>query len=562
VLIASLLLPARPASAATYCTVTINSPQERDALQAAFPAAQFVELTDFASPQSADRSDWLPRACRAGVRCDVLLISGHFANGFFGDGAFDLPLQTLEQRSCESRCAELLGQARLVFLFGCNTLAGKQADRRGPQDYRDILVADGVATDRADRIVAARYGPLGRATRARIRKVFAPGSLILGFSSVGPTGEVAGPRFSRFLTASRSLVARWVEDGWRDPRLRARLARRWLAGFDGLNPAWVAGGPPLSPNECRFRDPGTSRLDKLLSAEQLLAAGPVQNALLVEAFLDEHDDWTDAEVAVLARIRDNEAARQAVLAVLPRLATTPHSDFAMLRLARRLDWIDEPGFEARRDRRLRAILADGVTSAELDLVCGETLTYRPPDDVLARNRGSVRFVRALPCLAARGPAVRRFLLDRLTAASPGMRVAAADALVALELLEPGDAEWLQPMYPDATVELKQSLLWALAAAAPADADVQRFIAAASADPDEGVAWTSAHALKQIGCSEVEALLTLTLALDRPEGFVRRSVAIVLEALRPESAAVHEALRPFRNDPDPVVRAAVAKLLAP
>ena len=57
--------------------VTLNSPDEARVLQRRLPASRyrFVELVE------PGRADWLRAACASGVRCDVLVVSGHFNAG-------------------------------------------------------------------------------------------------------------------------------------------------------------------------------------------------------------------------------------------------------------------------------------------------------------------------------------------------------------------------------------------------------------------------------------------------------------------------------------------------
>ncbi|HEY4138161.1 MAG TPA: hypothetical protein VGN65_06905, partial [Casimicrobiaceae bacterium] len=72
--LAALCAAAVHADKKTVCTITVNSPDEKQIFGRNLPTDgfQFVELVERGRP------DWLASACRAGVRCDVLLISGHF----------------------------------------------------------------------------------------------------------------------------------------------------------------------------------------------------------------------------------------------------------------------------------------------------------------------------------------------------------------------------------------------------------------------------------------------------------------------------------------------------
>src|SRR5579864_2576899 len=67
----------------TVCTITINSPDEKEIFRRNLPAAdyRFVELVQHGNPQ------WFQAACHQGIRCDVLLVSGHFDDGteFYSD---------------------------------------------------------------------------------------------------------------------------------------------------------------------------------------------------------------------------------------------------------------------------------------------------------------------------------------------------------------------------------------------------------------------------------------------------------------------------------------------
>ena len=71
--------------------------------------------------------DWLASSCRKGVRCDVLLVSGHFAGTEFYASRPDLkeeslPVDVLERAACSGSCPGLFENLKEVYLFGCDTL--------------------------------------------------------------------------------------------------------------------------------------------------------------------------------------------------------------------------------------------------------------------------------------------------------------------------------------------------------------------------------------------------------------------------------------------------------
>src|SRR6185436_15575557 len=82
---------------------------------------RFVELVERGRP------DWLESACRQDIRCDALIISGHFDGGdqFYTDrldAREFLPVAELERASCSDSCPGVFSQLKEVYLFGCNTL--------------------------------------------------------------------------------------------------------------------------------------------------------------------------------------------------------------------------------------------------------------------------------------------------------------------------------------------------------------------------------------------------------------------------------------------------------
>jgi len=199
------------------CAITINSDNEKILFQKNLGLMDkngkpiqskyfnFIELTDGAKKDSfgdhgaevTDSENWFDKACQkltqSNTSCDVVIFSGHFGGSFFGNSDLDLSLEDLEKHSCNNSCKGLLEDPTEVFLFGCNTLAGKNKDRRSPEEYRRVLVDDGFTREQAERIASSRYGDVGRSFRARMKMVFSADSKnathLYGFDSIAPSGR-------------------------------------------------------------------------------------------------------------------------------------------------------------------------------------------------------------------------------------------------------------------------------------------------------------------------------------------------------------------------------------
>src|SRR5262249_8051122 len=85
----------------TVCSITVNSSDEVETFRRNLPPDkfQFVELVERGRP------DWLASACRRGVHCDILVISGHYdgRDEFYSQNVEAeeyLPIDEMERVSC------------------------------------------------------------------------------------------------------------------------------------------------------------------------------------------------------------------------------------------------------------------------------------------------------------------------------------------------------------------------------------------------------------------------------------------------------------------------------
>ena len=205
-------LPASAPGAPTVCTITLNSADEKKVFERELKPLGF-RFEELVPPGGAARNSrgWFGEACsrlqRERTNCDVVLISGHFGGDlFFGldrKSGVRLFMEDLQRHSCEQSCAPVLSNAAHVFLFGCNTLAGKEQDHRSRDEYIRVLRADGVGELDAHRIADGRYGPYSRSFRDQMLRVFAGSGQLLGFDSVSPSGARLAPVISSWLQAMK-----------------------------------------------------------------------------------------------------------------------------------------------------------------------------------------------------------------------------------------------------------------------------------------------------------------------------------------------------------------------
>src|ERR1700693_3806316 len=188
----------------TVCSITVNSPDEKEAFRRSLPADryQFVELVE------RGRADWLESACRQGIRCDILVISGHYDGGneFFSDQLAArefLPVAEMERVSCSDSCPGLFSQLKEVYLFGCNTL-NPEALRSASAEIGRSLIRSGSSRADAERLSRALSARHGESSRDRMRLIFKDVPVIYGFSSVAPLGPTAASLLGRYFQSAGS----------------------------------------------------------------------------------------------------------------------------------------------------------------------------------------------------------------------------------------------------------------------------------------------------------------------------------------------------------------------
>ena len=199
------------------CSITLNSDNEIQIFKKhlSSKAFSFIEL----APQhhnldhSSSEAQWFNKTCQnSNVQCDVLVISGHFADMFFGtDNKHILSVYELEKIACQQRCPRVFSQLKEVFLFGCNTMAGKEKLYRTSNEYLNILINDhNMPPSMAEIIVASRYSNFNPTYKDRMEHIFEPRTRIYGFKEISPYGNQSESALNKYFLSMESQYGSYV----------------------------------------------------------------------------------------------------------------------------------------------------------------------------------------------------------------------------------------------------------------------------------------------------------------------------------------------------------------
>ena len=341
----ALAVFALPAAAEkkTVCTITVNSPDEKEAMRARLPKGEyeFVELVEKGRP------DWLRGACDRKVQCDALVISGHFNAGedFYSDKIETrehLKMDELERASCSGSCPGLFSRLKEVYLFGCESL--------NPDSSK----------------YASAYGESGR---DRMRRLFAGVPAIYGFSGPAPVGATAAALLNRYFdTGAQHEIA----SGRPSARLLSAFSRNSMVSIPGLSER----DPRMAYRRqvCQFYDDRQGAAQKLHAVHAMMKRDMGEARGFFERIEDllesvpEEEKRSNAFTLALAQISADDTTRDRYLAVARGERAEMRA--RMVRVAATLGWLT-PSQEHDEYVRLASdlIARNTVSYAEVDLVC-------------------------------------------------------------------------------------------------------------------------------------------------------------------------------------------------
>ena len=508
----------------TVCTVTINSSDEKEVFQSYLgDDFNFIELTELGAEEGGYR-DWFVGACKKGIECDILVVSGHFGGSFFGSSAYRLGLTELQRRSCQEVCNGILKKPKEVFLFGCNTTAGKSRDHRTPEEYTRVLIEDGFSRRHAEQISAFRYSPIGEQTKDRMKQVF-PHSRIYGFHSLAPSGKNIVPRLKSYFKSVKDYKAHLEQFPTTKENKNWSLAMRgqWIRSVDGNkeieNPVCVLGQSLPIYKKLYW-------IDEVLSDERKsLAYIPVIDFYLkdLERSFDGDlwESFPSEEQSLLEHIQFNEEGRKRVEELLLEpIDGVLSAQVQVLNFGRRVAWYDRESYSLRLKGLIGDMLKENLDREQTDLICSLAVEMDLSLEDLPEENWNEHTIYAIRCMRPKSIKIH---------------------LALVKALEDPDAE------------VRRSAVWALGEIKPEDSKVIFALISLLKDPDAQVRRYAVEALGEIKPEDSKVIFALISLLKDPNMEFRRSAVWALGEIKPENPEIISTLASLLKDPTAEVR---------
>ena len=427
----------------TVCSATIKSPDELNTMKKNLGTKdfQYVELTDFGrdplKPKPAPKpnveanddepgpsgvaADWFDTACKSGIKCDIVIVSGHFTGSFFNDDD-DLTLtqEVLRKHSCAADCKGILSNPLEVFLFGCNTLAGKDADSRTPAEYLQVL-EDHAHLDRAtaSQIVESRYSESGAANRDLMEMNFSGVPHIYGFKSTALLGTDMAPLLDNYFKKNPNYAEHLDQERIK-PMVNALSSpnkpgdnpsiARFLGGHfeqcSGLDPAepnyQVAKDLCFVSDKTVLPEKRLARLANLSSQKNFLTYFPTARDFFTE---NPPDTFTSPEAKALIASIGSSTGKDRILELAGKDALLPDLRWSYISFAINVKWLEPKDAEALQKQTLSNLMTMPMTQDHVNQICDMKLLncLIKKSDLPAAIFTDVNGLNALGCMKISDP---------------------------------------------------------------------------------------------------------------------------------------------------------------
>lgn len=364
----------------TLCTIQLNSANEINHFTSNYQKLGYkrVELTELISksksnseiqynPEEGDDqsgTQWFDYACKSQIQCDILIISGHFGGKFFGDQTeLVLPVSELETKSCQNTCSGILNAPREVYLFGCNTLAGKVNSGLTPEQYRSNLRrhrAD-IPENLVEQLVAIKFSPIGTSFYNTMRRIFTGPKIIYGFSDTAPKGRDIEPILSQYFSQyppnesrldqqmqilNRANSEELQKTTFNEPFMKilkmyeTSHAVAQTTGLLSNDP-----GVPIRNLMCQFHDENKSNLEKLKLTNLMIEKNQIlEFAMPILKFFDAFQDiqekrFSNEEYSEVQKIIKNMNLKDLLLKTTNNLTMLPEMQQRLYSFYVKIGWM-------------------------------------------------------------------------------------------------------------------------------------------------------------------------------------------------------------------------------
>lgn len=363
----------------TVCAMTFNSTDEIDIYKKKMDPKYFnpvVEITDFDNGKG-----WLNAACKSGVQCDQLIVSGHFAGSFFGEVKEQaISLEELEKASCNKQCEGIFKNPSEVFLFGCNTLAGDGLKTRTPEEYLQVLREHHFDDYYAQQVVASSYGIQGKSNKVRMQNIFGDKKKIYGFNSIAPSGKTVSPFWTNYLNKSKPnehLDQLYKNKAVESLNYTNAVLEKSMCGTAFCQCSGIADDDPEKKLSCVLMDPKSTPKQKLFAIQELmekdnfLAYVPLINKTIDEGIESGKFDLSKLsaeDLAILKSIQGNQVIKEMMLSAADKMTmAAPAMD--NLVLLRHMGMISNELFNQKTNAKLAGIFNGKFQDHNFDLLC-------------------------------------------------------------------------------------------------------------------------------------------------------------------------------------------------
>ncbi len=335
-------------SARDICSITINSSDEVEIFKKHLSRTgdfRFIELVPLHKKNALPNdTHWFSAACRrTDLRCEVLIVSGHFGGLFFGEEhTYILPVDIMQKASCSRSCPGLLSHLKYVYLFGCNTLAGKDPDHRSPEEYLQVLLDHNMARDMAEQVASARYLPFGLSFQEQMQMVFLSG--IAGFTSLSPLGkDIRGP-LNNYLHGINKHYGSYLD--WLNRYNTDNLGRSILLQTIGGTVKEVRGTGPKDErfrNICQLYKDDVGKAEGMQVVRKLMESGEGRKAYLsIKSFISKNRPFTGQSLSLFNSIRQNARFKNNFLPLYTRISPRlPYVKVQFLNFLNFFHWVDK-----------------------------------------------------------------------------------------------------------------------------------------------------------------------------------------------------------------------------